>query len=86
MSDEKLIDAISTSGQGAKFLGLYKGDTSGFGSASEADMSLVCILCWWTDDDAQVEALMRTSGLAREKYQRPDYLRRTIERARRRVR
>jgi primase-polymerase (primpol)-like protein len=86
MNDEKLIDAISSSGQGVKFLGLYNGDANGFGSAIEADMSLVCILCWWTDDDAQVEAVMRTSALAREKYQRPDYLRRTIESARRRVR
>jgi primase-polymerase (primpol)-like protein len=86
MADDKLIDAIAASGQGTKFQGLYRGNGGGFGSASEADMSLACILCWWTDDDAQVEAIMRTSGLDREKYQRTDYLPRTIERARRRVR
>ncbi|MBW2232982.1 MAG: hypothetical protein JRH17_21560 [Deltaproteobacteria bacterium] len=86
MADDRLIDTIAASGQGAKFQGLYRGNGGGFGSASEADMSLACILCWWTDDDAQVEAIMRTSGLTREKYQRPDYLPRTIERARRTVR
>jgi primase-polymerase (primpol)-like protein len=83
MTDDKLIDTIAASGQGAKFDGLYRGNAASFGSASEADMSLACILCWWADDNAQVEAIMRTSGLAREKYQRPDYLPRTIERARR---
>ncbi len=86
LSDSDLIAKVSESRQGAKFTALFGGHTAGFGSASEADMSLACILCWWTEDDAQVEAVMRASGLAREKYRRPDYLTRTIARARSRVR
>ena len=83
-TDDELIRAISDSGQGAKFDALMNGNTLGFGSPSEADMSLACILCWWTKDDHQVESVMRSSGLDRDKWKRPDYLKRTIDNARRR--
>jgi primase-polymerase (primpol)-like protein len=61
------------------------GSIAGFGSNSEADMSLACILCWWTVDDSQVASIMRDSGLTREKWKRSDYMRRTIEAARKKV-
>jgi primase-polymerase (primpol)-like protein len=62
-----------------------EGSIAGFGSESEADMRLACILCWWTGSDLQVESITRSSALARDKWKRPDYIRRTIEAARRKV-
>lgn len=46
---------------------------------SEADASLAARLLWWTGRDCERTArLMRQSALAREKWNRPDYLRRTV--------
>lgn len=47
---------------------------------SSADMALAMHLAWWTGGNCErIERLMRMSGLVREKYDRPDYLReRTI--------
>lgn len=50
--------------------------------ASAADASLAARLAFWTGKDcARIERLMRRSGLARDKYERADYLPRTITRA-----
>ncbi|MBS4097965.1 MAG: hypothetical protein KGZ83_14130 [Sulfuricella sp.] len=50
--------------------------------ASAADAALAQHLAYWAAKDAaQMERLMRMSGLAREKYDRPDYLARTITKA-----
>lgn len=47
--------------------------------ASSADMSLAMRLAYWTGRDcARIESLMRMSGLMREKYERTDYIERTI--------
>lgn len=47
--------------------------------ASSADAALAQHLAFWTGcDQARIERLMRTSSLAREKYDREDYLPRTI--------
>ena len=50
--------------------------------ASRVDMSLARRLAWWTGRDcARIERIMRRSALVREKWDREDYLRRTILRA-----
>lgn len=47
--------------------------------ASSADAALAVHLAWWTgNDEPRIERIMRASGLARDKYDRPDYLPRTI--------
>lgn len=47
--------------------------------ASSADAALAQMLAFWTGKDAQrIDRLMRQSDLAREKYDREDYLPRTI--------
>ena len=47
--------------------------------ASRADAALAKHLAFWcAKDAAQMERLMRASGLMRDKYDRPDYLARTI--------
>lgn len=49
---------------------------------SAADSALAKHLCFWTGEDGErIERLMRQSGLVRDKYDRDDYLPRTINRA-----
>jgi hypothetical protein len=49
---------------------------------SAADQAIVDILCFWTQNNAQVARLWRQSHLNREKLGREDYVARTIEKAR----
>ena len=58
------------------------GDTSGYGSESEADLALCSLLAFWTRGDPErIDALFRKSGLYREKWGREDYRTRTISEA-----
>lgn len=73
---------------GAKFETLWRGDTSGYPSHSEADMALACLLAYWTNQNPDlVDACFRESGLMREKWDTVHYAdgstygQRTIERA-----
>lgn len=62
-------------------LGKVWPDTSGERpyDASSADMALACHLAWWCSNDCErIKRLMMRSSLCRDKYDRPDYLRRTI--------
>jgi len=53
-------------------------DVDGF-DRSAADAALASHLIWWTGGNcSRVDLLMRRSGLARDKYDRPDYMQRTI--------
>jgi len=73
---------------GAKFDALWRGDTSGYPSQSEADMALACLLAYWTNQNPDlVDACLRESELMREKWDTVHYAdgstygERTIERA-----
>lgn len=56
---------------GAQFRALYDGDTSAYGSHSEADMALCNMLAFWCGCDAELmDGLFRSSGLMREKWDR----------------
>lgn len=60
----------------------YPGDGDGGVDWSSADAALAQHLAFWTGcDAARIERLMRRSSLVREKYDRPDYLPRTIANA-----
>lgn len=73
-SDGELLEKISRSKQGAKFLSLWKGEIPAGKSHSEADLSLCSILAFWCGGDvAQMDRLFRQSGLYREKWEREDY-------------
>lgn len=49
---------------------------------SEADAALIQHLCFWTGNDCErIQRLMRQSALVRDKWEREDYLPRTILRA-----
>lgn len=65
-----------------KILGKTWPDEKRAFDASSADSSLAMRLAFWTGNDCdRIERLMRQSGLARDKYERKDYLPRTIVRA-----
>lgn len=85
MSDIEIIRRIRKSGQSAKFESLYSGDISGYPSASNADFAMARILAFWTQDRHQIESIMRSSGLVREKWDHglgdSTYLAVTIENA-----
>lgn len=70
-------------GTSASFADLWAGgdvaDRHYHGDHSSADAALAQHLAFWTGcDGLRIERLMRQSGLARDKYDRPDYLPRTV--------
>ena len=66
-----------------KFSRLWDGDTSIHGDDhSRSDLALCSKLAFWTGGDRQrIDALFRKSGLMREKWDRDDYRKRTIDKA-----
>jgi primase-polymerase (primpol)-like protein len=80
--DRDLLERAFAARNGAAIERLWNGDTTGYTSASEADLALVAHLAWWTEGDPiRIDALFRASGLFREKWERADYRERTIARA-----
>ena len=87
--------AAAAFGGGVSFRDLWEGNEDALGrkwpdagpqgrayDASAADASLAQHLAYWTGSDCErMETLMRESALARPKWEREDYLRRTILRA-----
>ena len=66
---------------GDEFSAIYRGGGH-FKSGSERDLSLASRLAFWTQDEAQIERIMRGSGCAREKWDKHrTYLRDTIVKA-----
>jgi hypothetical protein len=65
--DEVVIAKARGATNGTKFADLYAGRWEGHGypSQSEADMALVGILYYWTQDAGQIDRIFRTSGLYR---------------------
>ncbi|MCO8268101.1 hypothetical protein NKF06_16295 [Haloferax sp. AB510] len=69
LGDDALIERASNAANGAKFSRLWRGDTTGYDSHSEADMALCSMLAFWTAGDAQqIDRLVRDSGLYRPKW------------------
>ena len=84
MDDQALIEKATLAQNGNQFRLLWEGDwqAAGHPSASEADLALASRLAFWTQRDySRIENLMRQSGLNRDKYQRDDYMQRTIQKA-----
>jgi putative DNA primase/helicase len=86
--DEELLRKAKSAANGDKFESLYRGNTTGYESHSEADMALCSLLAFWTGGDArQMDRLFRESGLMREKWDEQHfaegstYGEKTIERA-----
>lgn len=68
---------------GEKFSRLYdRGDISGYGSPSEADLALCSIIAYRTGDDPElIDRIFRGSALFRDKWNREDYRIATIRKA-----
>lgn len=82
MEDEDVIRRCRIAKNGGKFAALHDdGDTEEYGSHSEADLALVSILAFYTQDPEQIDRLFRRSGLHREKWNRADYREKTIRKA-----
>jgi putative DNA primase/helicase len=72
ISDDELLKKIRASKNSVIVEALWRGDISAYNSPSEADMALCNILAFWTGRDAgQMDRLYRSSGLMREKWDRP---------------
>ena len=80
-TDDEVWDKIAGAKNAEKIIALKGGDISDYASDSEADSGLAFHLAFWTRDAGQIERLMRTSQLVREKWDREDYLGRTIGKA-----
>ncbi|WP_292366440.1 DUF5906 domain-containing protein, partial [Methanoculleus sp. UBA208] len=81
LTDEEVVEKCRNAANAAKFNALWRGDIAGYGSHSEADLALCSILAFYSQDPAQLERLVRQSGLYREKWDRTDYVTRTISTA-----
>lgn len=84
--------AAAAFGDGVTFADLWHADADALGrrwpangrpyDASSADAALAAHVAYWTGSDAErMDRLMRRSALMREKWDRPDYLPRTIAKA-----
>src|SRR5262249_7988961 len=82
LTDSELLHRAMRANDGGKSARLWRGDTSDYPSASEADAALCLKLAFWTGrDPARIDALFRQSGLMRDKWERQDYRERTIRSA-----
>jgi hypothetical protein len=70
MSDEEILNLCRNAKNAEKFKALFdKGDTSGHGNdASAADMALCGMLAFYTQDEEQLERLLRQAKLKRPKW------------------
>ena len=69
MSDSELWERMFNAPNGRYIQALYYGDTSGYGSQSEADLALCNHLAFWTGSDARrMDMMFRESGLYRDKW------------------
>jgi primase-polymerase (primpol)-like protein len=85
-TDETIIQKCRGAENAAKFVDLFDhGDVNVHhdGDASVADLALVAIMAFYTQDETQLERLFSSSALGqREKWRgRADYRKRTIKRA-----
>lgn len=85
MKDEEIIVKASKAKNGVKFTNLYfRGEIADYGSdESRADLALMGMLVFWTQDIDQLERIFSNSALGqRSKWgERSDYRKRTIEAA-----
>lgn len=68
LSNDDVITKIRQSRQCHKFDALIGGNTTGYGSDSEADLALCSIIAFWTQETATIDAIFRQSALMRVKW------------------
>lgn len=78
---EELLKVAYRAKNGATIRRLMEGDTSGYESASEAELALCSFLAFYFPDAARLDQAFRLSKLVRDKWDRDDYRERTIQKA-----
>ncbi|MCK9327766.1 MAG: hypothetical protein M0P69_19885 [Bacteroidales bacterium] len=68
MSDDQIIDMIRGNPRAGR---LFRGSTTGYDSMSEATLSLLNDIAFYTKDAAQIDRIFRRSGLMRPKWNDP---------------
>jgi len=68
LTEDEVLSKCRTARNAAKFETLWCGDITGYPSHSEADLALIGLLAFYTQDAAQLDALYRQSGLHRSKW------------------
>ncbi|MEQ1885188.1 MAG: phage/plasmid primase, P4 family [Bryobacteraceae bacterium] len=81
LGDDEIVSLASGAANGQRFARLWQGHWQGdYDSQSEADQALCCHLAFWAGkDERRIDRLFEKSGLYREKWNRPDYKKRTID-------
>lgn len=80
LTDDEIILKATNQKDGFKFLDLYEGrNLSADESANE--LALCNYLAFYTDDINQMDRIVRSSELYREKWEREDYAERTMQKA-----
>ncbi len=82
-ADDGIVKRAAHGPAGERFVRLWMGDTSDYdGDASRADLALCSLLAPHTGPDPErIDRVFRRSRLYRDKWDRDDYRRRTIEKA-----
>ncbi len=68
MKDWEILDKAFKSKVGFKISKLYSGDISDYPSHSNADMAFMSFMAFYTRSPSQLDSLMRSSGLYRDKW------------------
>ena len=79
LADAEVLDLAFAAKNGKKIKDLYYGNTSDYESRSQADAALSSHFAFYTKDPEQLTRLLEGSKLARAKWERSDYLPRTID-------
>ena len=81
LTDAEVVRLAESAKNGAEFSVVYRGGGQ-FKSGSERDMSLASRLAFWTQDETQIERIMRGSGCVRDKWDKHrTYLQDTVRKA-----
>jgi hypothetical protein len=78
LTDAEILDRLRRARNRDRFERLYRGDTAGYPSASEADAAMAAMIGFYTRDSAQILRVIRGSKFYRDKWDRGDYAERTI--------
>ena len=65
---DEVIQHIQQSKQCHKFDALMRGNITGYGSQSEADIALCSVIAFWTQENTVIDAIFRQSQLYRDKW------------------
>ena len=68
LGDVEIVEKCRTARNAGKFDALWRGNVSGYPSQSDADLALLGILKFYTQEAGQLDRLFRQSGLMREKW------------------